>query len=69
MLPSGFDRTATYIGASGRSSTWPLRIGQEAPASVTMPSGEVRALVMIAHVETEAPSDPLSVATEMEVAA
>ena len=66
MLPSGFDRTATYIGASGRSSTWPLRIGQEAPASVAMPSGEVRPLVMVSYVETEQEPD---LTVGMEVAA
>lgn len=48
-LPSGFDRTATYVGASGRASTYPLRKGAEAPRSLTMASGEVRELRMVQY--------------------
>jgi hypothetical protein len=57
-MQSGCDRIATYVGASGLASTYPIRAGVEAPASVTMTSGEVRPLVMVSYVESE--SDALA---------
>lgn len=48
------DRIATYSGPSGQASQYPLREGMEAPASITMRSGEVRELRVVVRVTSGA---------------
>lgn len=48
------DRLAEYVGKSGQRSQYPLREGMEAPASITMTSGEVRELRVVVRVTSGA---------------